>query len=196
MNKLFLCTEFRCIPSNKQRLEKAQVTGIPCPSNDLNKPWCNTWPTNHIPAFAGSLQVTGYSTVRFPNLQDLLVRIIFAWAVIALFSCQCHVLSLVPSLCTSTGTALILCCLPLLFLLPLLLLPLLLRFRLLRFSRFDQARRNVPLDPFFKALWRPSNVTLLTCTVKKGNYWTVHTWTLCTKRVCSYFRAVLVSSVL
>ena len=44
--------------------------------------------TNHTPAFAGSLQVTGYSTVRFRNLQDLLVRITFAFAVIALFSHQ------------------------------------------------------------------------------------------------------------
>ena len=56
-----------------------------------------------------------YSTVRFRNLQDLLVRITFTCTVIALFSCQCHVLSLVPSLCT--GTALSLCCLLLLFLL-------------------------------------------------------------------------------
>ena len=91
-----------CVPSNEQRLEETQVTGIPCPSNHL-EPWCKIWPTNHIPAFAGSLQVTGYSTVRFRNLQDLLVRIPFACAVIALPSCQCHVLSLVPSLCTCTA---------------------------------------------------------------------------------------------
>ena len=76
------------------------MTGIPCPSNDL-KPWCNTWPTNHIPAFAGNLQVTGYSTVRFRNLKGP--------ASSHHFRMRCHRLVQLSMSCSFLGSLIIMC---------------------------------------------------------------------------------------